>query len=30
MSRISIELGGTYTAGEMFRRVQEDTKKFGA
>lgn len=30
MSKISIELGGKYTAGEMFKRAQEDAKKFGA
>lgn len=30
MSKINIELGGKYTAGEMFKRAQEDAKKFGA
>lgn len=30
MSRISIELGGTYTAEGMFKRAQKDMKKFGA
>ena len=30
MSRISIELGGTYTAQGMFARAQNDMKKFGA
>lgn len=30
MSKISIELGGKYTAGEMFKRAQEDAKKLGA
>ena len=30
MSKISIELGGTYTAEGMFARAQKDMKKFGA
>ncbi len=29
MAKIKIELGGEYTAGEMFTRAQNDVKKFG-
>ena len=29
MSKIQLELGGKYSAGEMFQRAQEDIKQFG-
>ena len=29
MSKISLELGGKYSAGEMFQRAQDDVKAFG-